>query len=85
MQHAWSKVMIMMKDIEELDLTSMTRAEAEAAVGIEPACDDCVTVREQSAGAVTWCARHDKHHVRAHRHYEYAQGFGAGSMFFRAA
>lgn len=73
------------EDAEGPALESMTKREAEAAVGIEPACEDCVAVREQSAGAVTWCARHEKHHVRAHRHYEYAQGFGAGSMFFRAA
>ena len=80
------EVTIMLKDdIADLDLASMTRQEAEAAVGIEPACDDCLTVREQSAGSVSWCARHEKHHVRAHRHYEYAQGYGAGSMFFRAA
>ena len=70
---------------EELALASMTKREAEAAVGIEPPCEDCVAVREQSAGHVTWCARHSKHQVHAHRHYEWPQSFAMGSMLIRPA
>jgi nucleotide-binding universal stress UspA family protein len=33
---------------------------------IEPLCNDCAHVREQSAGQKLWCERHSMHHPRAH-------------------
>jgi nucleotide-binding universal stress UspA family protein len=35
-------------------------------VEIEPLCEECAKVREQSAGASLWCERHASHHFRAH-------------------
>ena len=47
---------------------------------VEPVCPDCAKTRTESAGATVWCARHAEHHPRAHMHYEYPQGFAAGSQ-----
>jgi len=33
---------------------------------IEPACEDCVAVREQTGGGTWWCERHSEHHVHGH-------------------
>lgn len=35
---------------------------------IEPACPDCLVVRERSAGTQWWCARHDSRGHRTHRY-----------------
>ena len=39
----------------------------------EPACADCVAVREQTSGATRWCAVHERPWVPAHR-YAYRDG-----------
>lgn len=70
---------------EDEELEGLTRAEAEAAVGIEPPCEDCLAVREASAGTTMWCARHGSHHVHARLHYEYPPSAAMGSLLIRPA
>ena len=65
--------------------TPEERAIAEAAVGIEPACEDCLAVRAASASTTQWCARHSNHHVQAHLHHEYPESFAMGSLLIRPA
>lgn len=35
---------------------------------IEPACQDCIAVREQTNGRTYWCARHSERHIHGHPH-----------------
>jgi hypothetical protein len=63
-------------------LDRVTRHAAKASE-IEPACADCLEVRRESGGRVSWCSRHDRHRTRAHLHYEYPSRFGVGSTFIR--
>lgn len=56
---------------------------ASRAPSVEPLCPDCAKTRAASAGANLWCAQHAAPHPRAHVHYEYPQGFGAGSQLLR--
>jgi nucleotide-binding universal stress UspA family protein len=39
----------------------------------EPACPDCLAVRDQTSGAARWCSAHDRPWVPAHR-YAYRDG-----------
>jgi nucleotide-binding universal stress UspA family protein len=50
---------------------------------IEPACVDCVAVRQASAYATFWCERHSHHHARAHTYSQVPSGFAVGSMLIR--
>jgi nucleotide-binding universal stress UspA family protein len=50
---------------------------------ILPPCPDCLAVRKASNGEQLWCERHSQHHPRAHRYYEYPEGYGVGSLTFR--
>jgi len=50
------------------------------APSIEAPCTDCAKARAESADPTAWCDRHRMKHPRAHLHYEYPQGFGAGSQ-----
>ncbi|MCS6901586.1 MAG: universal stress protein [Polyangiaceae bacterium] len=50
---------------------------------ILPPCPDCVVVQRASNGEKLWCERHVERHPRAHRYYEYPEGFGIGSSTFR--
>lgn len=50
---------------------------------IEPPCPDCVETQRTTHGATLWCARHARHHPRAHLHYANPQGFGAGSSLLK--
>lgn len=53
---------------------------AEVVPEIEPPCADCVTARELANDPSFTCAVHRPHrHGHALLHYEYPQGFGAGS------
>jgi nucleotide-binding universal stress UspA family protein len=56
---------------------------AAVAQEIEPPCPDCLEIQRSTSGAKTTCARHARHHPRAHLHYELAEPFAAGSMFVR--
>jgi hypothetical protein len=50
---------------------------------IEPPCPDCLTTQRESDGERLWCARHAKHRVQPHLHYETPARFGVGSSFLR--
>jgi nucleotide-binding universal stress UspA family protein len=50
---------------------------------ILPPCPDCVAAQQASNGEKLWCERHSQHHPRAHRYYEYSEGYGVGSSTFR--
>jgi predicted lipid-binding transport protein (Tim44 family) len=62
-----------------------SRVERETAAGIEPACPDCLEAREESGGAIAWCARHTKHRPHGQLHYAYPPSFAMGSMLLRPA
>lgn len=47
---------------------------------VEPVCHECAKTRAQSGDPTAWCERHRTKHPRGHLHYEYPQGFGAGSQ-----
>ena len=47
---------------------------------IEPACDQCMTVRRASGGAELWCEHHLTRHGARH-HYHYTDRLGAGTNF----
>jgi nucleotide-binding universal stress UspA family protein len=51
---------------------------------IEPPCPECVAAQRATGGATLWCARHGKHHPRAHLHYANPEGFGAGSSLIQS-
>jgi nucleotide-binding universal stress UspA family protein len=51
---------------------------------IEPACPECLKVQAETKGEQLWCSRHAEHHPRPHRHYEFPEGYGRGSMFVRS-
>ncbi|MEZ4223686.1 MAG: universal stress protein [Polyangiaceae bacterium] len=36
---------------------------------IEPPCQDCVKVRQETGGEQLWCARHSEHHGRPHTYH----------------
>jgi nucleotide-binding universal stress UspA family protein len=57
--------------------------ELEPDVAIEPPCEDCLTVRRESADKVLWCARHTGHHVHAHLHHGSQSSYAVGSWTFR--
>jgi nucleotide-binding universal stress UspA family protein len=33
---------------------------------IEPPCQECIAIREETGGRTYWCARHSEHHVHGH-------------------
>jgi hypothetical protein len=59
---------------------SARKAQARSGVRVIRApCAECLRAQRESKGATLWCARHSGHHVHAHAHYEFPQGFGEGS------
>lgn len=54
--------------------------QADAELGIEPPCPDCVAVQAETQRAKLWCERHSTHHPHGNLHYEAPQAFAIGSM-----
>ena len=54
--------------------------QANAEVGIEPPCADCVAVQKETDRARLWCERHSTHHPHGNLHYEVPPTFAVGSM-----
>jgi nucleotide-binding universal stress UspA family protein len=50
---------------------------------IEPPCPDCVCVQKETGDSRALCDHHQRHHPKAHTHYEQPQTFGMGSLTFR--
>jgi nucleotide-binding universal stress UspA family protein len=54
-----------------------------AAASIEPACTDCLAAATLTGLAKATCARHTRHHPRAHTYSEIPETFAMGSQTFR--
>ncbi|MEZ4375143.1 MAG: universal stress protein [Polyangiaceae bacterium] len=46
---------------------------------IEPACPECVKVRQASGGKELWCAQHLEHHARRHTYHYSSRQWGGAS------